>query len=756
MFSIKKNFVTKIATLIKSKYLFFFVLILFFSYSEASNTNLKIREFKFYREILFNNYSVFLNKKNNDFYLKKNNLSFKLNNKNNSKFYFYEKNENGKSHYLASMVSSVKKNQIGYFMRSHIMQFKSEICDAKSDYSKNIEKVISPDLISKIQSLEVVNLFDKETCGAMSKERFEEFKEILIDILSYKRGELKECIDSEEAQKIISEDAGLMQNATDVFGRYFSLIENMQSSGIQLKCGLSKENNNKVASFSESPLAIALNIIDNKFNLNIQNIESVLNHELMHASMPQFKNQQNSTCLDEGFVKLFEYVCKYNSKSGFKKPPHSSAVVNSCLKGQEFDIEKIDLGNDNKGVGDEASVAGAVAMSSLENREQSKQVTEQVVATMNSGSAQDFVPVPDSTVQLVATAPVMTASGKPLSAYEGDGQFHTVVADSGFMNSVRQLGDSLGSSMNNADRLLTSALGNTGMAAAATAVGSRAIASTGGAATTGSAGASASGGSTSSGAYAPMTASEIFMNRYYPDSPEVQKAMSNPKLDTMNYDQKEAYYRSLGKASSAAASAVEAAGAAKAASSGASNKVGAVSKTSPAASSGAAAGAIAVSANKNATSAPSAVAAASGARGIASVGDATPVAVSTSASTEINKEIPTAESDQPAALKPLIRNIPSSSRGPASVPAVAATNSSTRLDNVIIDRLSSSSAVNEPAYSRVMPRFSDESFQKQADAKKILILDAKTGAPLWKSSVKPERCLQNNSETKTLKAVACK
>lgn len=715
MFSIKKGTFFEFATFMLQKQVFCFLLF-FSSYGFASQTIVKVRELRNYREFQFADARIFIDKKKLDVIYTEKFGTVKIEKRLLGKSYTFRKRDEKKDHFLVASINE-KRNfkKIGYLSSDLQTQFQSEICDPKAVFNQNVERILSPELIGKIKELEISNLFDKESCGSLTSERFEEFKKVLIGTLVYKQSSLQKCLDSKAAREIFLKDSALLNNANEVFSKYLDLIENIKTSKMKLKCGMSKESENKIASFSQNPLEIAINVINEKFNLKIDNIKAAMNHELLHMGMQQFKTSKGSRCMDEGFVNLFENVCKYASDTTLAKPPASNYIVESCLKGKEPDIETLSLSKVSAQVkpGDIQVIANVISSVPLENREESKRTTEVLVAVANSGNKPVFESVPDSVVQLAANAPVMTTSGQPLSSYEGDGEFHAVVADSKFSSSVMQLGESLSSSMGNASQLLTTALGNKGLVAAAAVAGTTAVAAT------------RSGSLPNQ--YVPMTASEIFMDRYYPDSKEVQGVMNDPKLDSMSYDQKEAFYASGGKTKTKTETAV-------------SMKL--ASSNPSAFKAEAANGTPSFKATKEIQAASTN--STNGSRAIASL-PASKAVENTAGNTAAKVE---EESIRESGV----------TRG-TSVASAAQTASSvnpkTRFDSAIVQRLTAFSKVNEPAYTRVTERFNDQEFRQQLSARKIRIV-GENGKPLWVSSIQPQRCFKDNKTTKVLEVVTCK
>lgn len=714
MFSIKKDSFFDFATFMLQKHYLCFSI--FFSLNAFGvQEAFKVREFRHYREIKFAESKIFIDKKSlNVIYSKKNEI-IKIEKRLNGKSYTFQKSDSNKDHFLVMLSYENRKiKRIGYLPRDFQTQYQSEICEPKSVFSNLTERILSPDLIGKIKELKITDLFDKNSCAALTPERFEEFKKVLIGTLVYKQSSLQKCLDSKVARDIFIQDTALLNNANEVFSKYLDLIDNLQNSKMKLKCGMPKESSNKVASFSQNPLEIAINVIDEKFNLKIDNIKSVMNHELLHLGMQQFKTAKDSRCMDEGFVTLFENVCKYSFDTTLAKPGPSSQIADACLEGKEPAIQALSLSKSSEVKKGECPGCAAVALANADNQTQSKQVTEVLAPTANAASKPVFEEIPSSTIQLAATAPVMTSSGMPLSTFEGDGEFHAVIADSNFSSSVQQLGQSLASSMTNANQLLTTALGNTAKVAAVAVVGSSAVAAT-------------NGGSNSTGSsqYAPMTSSEIFMNRYYPDSKEVQTAMSNPKLDAMTYDQKESYYRSLGGKTSGQSTSVQLA-------SDAGSGRAAETKSVNAAS-----GVAYLKSDK--------------AGSVAQVATGAP-ASRTVASLPTQSEIKPSndgEGEEPA------KKAHAENTGIAAAQPAPVANSNIKLDNAILQRLTAFSKVNEPAYTRVTERFSDKTFRQQLDARKIRIV-GENNKPLWVSSIQPQRCFRDNKTTKVLEVVACK
>jgi len=702
MASTRKSIFFRFTTLILRNFSYAFLLISIFSLRVQGQ--IKAREHKYYREFTFEQGSVLVDKKSLDIFYFGKNGKIKINRMLEGKSFTFQKSEGNKSHFLISHVSNGSRlKKLGYVVRDSQTQFKSQICEPKQTIESNIKKIVSSDLVEKVKELKITDLFDKNSCSALSPERFEEFKKVLLETLNYKQADLQRCLDSEVARKIFLDDPALLDNANEVFSRYLDLIENLRTSKIKFKCGMPKGDENKIASFTQNPLEIAINVIDKKFNLGVKNIKAALNHELFHLGTEQFKTKKGSRCLDEGFVQLFENVCTYADDTTQKKPGQSSFIVESCLKDNEANVEALSLSKKKKsGEG----LPTLVAAADLENKDQNKQVTQVVVAAANSSSKSVFETIPDSTVQLAATAPVMTTSGQPLSSYQGDGEFHSVVADSDFSSSVRQLGQSMASSLTNANQLLTTALGATGKVVGVAAVGNTAIAATLG---------------SSSGQYVPLTTSEAFLGRYYSDSKEVQIAMNNPKLDTMTYEQKESYYRSLGGKTK-------------------------IQSTSDQLASNTGSGV------KTTESKVAAVAGKLKAAAQVSTGGV-PVTSRTVAS------LPAQQSEgRPSGaggVEETAEKAHAENSGATAAQTMPVANSSIKLDNAILQRLTAFSKVNEPAYTRVTERFNDKTFRQQLDARKIRIV-GENNKPLWVSSIQPQRCFRDNKTTKVLEVVACK
>ncbi len=708
MFSIKKIKNFNFATLIEPRYIVGIIVLLVSPTLMAEKSVIKVREFKYYREIKYAGQTIFLDKKSLDVILTKDRKTIKLLQNKFSKTITFSSSDKNQTHYLVANYFPKMRPKIGYYATNHMMQYQDAICIDEHAYSDSLKKIIDPTLIKKIQSLEVTNLFDKESCGGIPQDAQDELRDALIESFSAKTSDLKTCAESTEAQKIFSKDTTLKRNALEVFGKYFSLVEGLQASGIKFKCGLKNGELNKVASFSQNPLEIALNIVNKKFNLNIKNVSSTIEHELIHYGMSQFKDKPNSSCIEEGFVQLFQAVCKYIPGKEIKVPPESSKIVDQCVAKGKLDV-KIDSTTGTEFIFDGVPplTAGTIAAAALEDKTQAKETTQAIVAAVNSNTPA-FVPVPDSTIQLAASAPLTTVNGNPISSYEGDGEFHQVAEESSFSSSIQQLGQSLSKSLDNADHLITSTLGNVGLVAAAAAVGTQAGAKT---------------NSGSSLSYAPLTTTEAFANHYYSDSPNIQAAMSNPKLDTMTYDQKEAYYRSLSGGGEKNFS-VQLASDSASGASGSDVKAGVV-----------AAGSLS-GAKADSSKTQVAVGSIAGARSVASLPAQNNAAIE-------NEE---------AVKKPSEENAQSEA---SSQPPPTTVKPNIKLDNAIIQRLTAFSKVNEPAYTRVTERFNDETFRQQLDARKIRIV-GENNKPLWVSSVQPQRCFRDNKNTKVLEVVSCK
>jgi hypothetical protein len=711
MFSNKKLKILNFATLILASYLIGIAVMLVSPVAFAQKPALKIREFKYYREIKYLERTIFINKKSLEVLLIKDKKAIKLLRDKYSKTFAYSSIDKDKMHHLVASFYPKMKPKIGYFSTNHITQYQESICIDEHAYNENLKKILDPALIKKIQSLEVTNLFDRDSCGSLSKDAQDEFKDALVESLAAKTSELKACAESDEAQKIFLKDTSLKHNALEVFGKYFSLVEGLQSAGIKFKCGLKNGETNKVASFSQNPLEIALNIVDKKFNLNIKNVSSTIDHELIHYGMSQFKDKPNSACIEEGFVQLFQSVCKFKPGKGMKVPPESSKIVDQCITKGKIDI-KMDSATGAEFIFDGVPplAAGTIAAAALEDKEQAKEMTQAIVAAVNS-NAVAFEPVSDTIVQFAANAPVITATGNTISSFEGDGEFHQIIEGPSFSASVQQLGQSLSRSLDNADHLIASSLGNVGLVAAA-AVGTQAVAKT---------------AAPTTAKYAPLTLTEAFANRYYPDSPSVQAAMSNPKLDTMTYDQKESYYRSLG------GSAGEKSDTTRLAS-------GAVENSNSGDVKGSSAAAGSLKDSRSVVNSAQNLAASGGSRSVASL----PIR-------KENESVNATENEE-GAKKPQNE---SARVEQANQSAPVPINSNIKLDNAIIQRLTAFSKVNEPVYTRVTERFNDQTFRQQLDARRIRIF-GENNKPLWASSVQPQRCFRDNKTTKVLEVVACK
>jgi hypothetical protein len=734
-FSIKKKKYFRIRDFLFDCNVYFVIISIFCSISFADKSPISVREFKFYREFIKGDLNFVVNKKTQSIVAVRRNMAIKFNKQKNSKIYSFSKNLDNKSHYIYFDYKNSGKKLIGYIRSDSGINYKAEACEKKAciptvtDLKKKAEELVSDKIMEQIEKLKISNLFDKDSCSQITPSQFEEFKEVLQSALDTRRNYLFGCFNSTAAQSFFNSDEALRENSDEVLTRYLNLINAISngSSGLKLKCGLNKGDESKVASFSQDPLVISLNLINSKFNLGIENIESAINHELLHMGMQQFRKDSNIQgektfqCLDEGFVQLFENVCDYKPENKGPSPVDSSKIVGGCLAGKivHQDTQEQLLKNTNSAPPDSAFevVVSEISGQGVVAQQINSTVTNNLQNEINTNHRVAFEPVADTDTKAVATADLSTVTGQSIRHFEGDGEVHQVVADSGFTDSYNRIQTSLSNSFNNSEQLLTTALGAKGAAVATIMGGSRAIASTG-------AGTSGSAASGSSGDVGVMTATQIYATRYLPSSDGVQNIIDDPKLDSLNYADKEKYFASLGSGTPSVATASQ-------------KSLKADSQRAPQ---------VTIAAGKTGDSAQNLkTGGATGARGIASVGAAVPVAL----------EAPSVkEAGEDPALKQTKAG--SATTGTLAQPPVPA-----RLDNQIIQRLAAFSDINEPAYSRVVERFKDATFRQQLSARKIQIFN-ENGKPLWTSTTKPEKCFKDTkvvvggSVTKVLKQTSCR
>lgn len=705
-----------------------FVLFIFISLSinsYASDIVFKVRDHKFYREIMVDQKRFFINKKSLDVYFSVKEDTFNLSQSKELKNYTFEKRENERTLSIYVKEKSSGEGLVGFQNRKSSKFYQSEICTDVIEVEKKMNLIASDEFIDKIYGLEIENLFDKESCKKISRDQFEKFKEILIDVFIRKQNSLSTCMNSDPAAKIFAADPVLKKNSDETFRRYLLLVDSIASgsSNMKLKCGMEPTDRNKIASFQENPLVIAINLVNQKFNLDISETVPTLGHELMHYGMQQSQLEKKPSCLDEGFVNLLERVCTYSPGVG-EAPPHSSQVVKSCLDGKNLEIKKTQL-NANGGNTDSLELTlAAVESMPKDNQQEHEKVTNALENQLNSGQVK-FEPVSPEAVKVVATAPVLTTSGKPITA---DGKFHQVVPDSDFSSSFQKLNTAFSSNLANANFLLGSALNTAGAKfAGAVAGGNKAVASSGAVKVT-----------AVTGKYSGMVPAQVFANRYYPDSTD---SIGNPKLASMSYDQKQKYFEGLAAASSKG---TLASGGAMAGDS----RSGKPGKTSSQSGGNAGEASLAQSATSSSGSAGNMKGSNGATRQVASV-DASGGAGSKKGSSRAGSENAEEKQDHSAASESTRPSNLGSAQSASVVPPSA------KAHRDMAQRLTAFNEVKEPAYSKIANQLDNRDFLKQLDARRIRIV-GKDGKPLWFSSTRPGKCFEDDKDGKTLKQVACR
>lgn len=705
------------------KAILFTSLILFLNSANSALGPVRVREFKYYREISVGDNFYLIDKVNFDIFLQKNDSLLKINNNRLSQSTVYKKRFGEKEFNIYFIQRYGGKSRVGFYARDLTTNYKSEDCDLKG---ADPVQLITKELHNKIRKMQISTLFDEESCKKMSEPDFAKFKTAFERVLSnafVKEGDtFNQCLQSADAQKLLSEDPSLRQNINEVLGRYMDLVRLVidGKSKLKIQCGFSagnktQEAKNKVALFSENPLIIALNTLSEKFNLNMENITDVVNHELIHYGSGQFKTQKNSRCMDEGFAQLTERVCLYKIDDGQRRPPNSLSITKSCLATNTFSVDP-ETYSGTLGHNDETAdpYFSQLANLPLENRTENAAVTKNLVAAVNSGTTV-FEPLPAEMAQSLATSKVLTASGKTVSDFQGDGLFHQVVSGAEFDIAAKTASNIFDRDLINADGALNKALGNSGLLAVAAVVGQRAVASTP------VQNATLQNNIFSSGKVEPLNSTEIFANRYFPDLKENQKTKDELKLANSKDEMTNEEYKLLGKKESIqlgqateskiqqnSITTMEGTGQTKIA-----QKLSAGSNPNP--------------------KSPSSTVATAPSRGIASVG--------TAAQAVIPKE--KEEAEQPVAKS----SASAVNTGPSANPTI-------KLDNQMIQRLAAFREVKGADYSTISSRYrSDKIFRQQLSERRIGILNSK-GAPLWVSATKPSKCFKDTSTM--LEQVTCK
>ncbi len=679
----------------------FFLLCVSFERAHALKEVIQIREFKNHRQYKIGRKEFLINKKSLDIFSEHSGRILKLNHNGKFNLVSFNKTQGNKEHSIYFKVNKSGKKTIGYFGRELSKFYYGNNCSIANSCIDNANKLANSDFKKSLANLTVSKLFDTDSCKSMLPGEITKFTEILENSFQMKGGNLETCYRSSEAQAIFETDPVLKQNADEVLGRFLSLTEHISkgTSPLKIKCGMQPEDKNKIASFSENPLVIALRVSEGKFNLGTSSNE-VLNHELFHLGMPQFKvkNELKPNCLDEGFVGLLDQTCKYNSSMAVNlKPKLSSSIVEKCLLDKDSTITKIQTNSVAEKHPETLPILKELAELPQANGGEAAAISAELKAKPET----IFVPISEPEIRAIAAVPVTTISGESIAKFEGDGQFHQVVGSNEFESNVRVISDNLGKSMFNADSLITGALGSKGKAVVAAAVGLPAVSSTG------KFGADKLPGDNSE-RVGIMDSTQIFLSRYLPDSKELQK------LDSMTDIDAQKYLSALNQG--AGGSAV-------------------LTTTGSTLSSGAEKKAVSTNSLNKKIKLDDKIdfdpSAKTATRGIASIGGTTPVAVPT------DKD----ENEKPVA--PVTK-----AASPASPSAPS------RLDNPMIQRLAVLSSVNGNDYVAIATKYrSDPAFRKQLNDRSIRIENS-LGKPLWASVAQPEKCFVDTS--KNLKQVACK
>jgi hypothetical protein len=687
---------------------------------------IKVREFKTYREFKFHHSRILFNKVNKTLVYEKNKSQIVFNNQNDRVYSFSKYGKNAK-HMVFYKVDKFNKKLIGYVSKERKKYFKTsdDICS----FQEMSSKLKSSDVFDIVDQFNASALLDNQSCGQVDSEEVKELETNIKDLVDEKSSSLARCFDSAEAQKFFNQDSFLKNSASEIFFRYLGLINGISDTEkpIKIVCEeRSKSDDNVIASFDEmsNPFKISFAIKNRRFKMNLAEAGQVLNHEVFHYGAQQLPVGTDLTCLDENFAILFEKVCR-SGESNFKmeRVERSQDIFSECLKNKKWRITKNSsiIAGYEPGKGNEcleSCMFGEIANQVASARTDQQKVTESLQKVVGPLAFKD---VPNSDIEALA-ANLQSTTGQKISDLQ-DGEFHTIQATPQVRASLdrvesafSQTADSVGVALAESFRSVN--------AAAAVIVGNKAQAA--------SAPAQASAGKVN---YGPYTATEILADTYMPSS-KTDQVFSNPKLATMNYDQKEEYYRSLGAGSTSttASSARLATGSTM----GSGREAGSVSSNQGfAADEGAA-----QIQNVQGARAGSGVAVVPARNGGAGVAGALPVKNSRTPAS-----IPAAGLTAPAAA---VVEQPDSGSGKIAGGGAAASVANARLDNVALQTLTAFSSIKGSQYVNIRKNYNDPRFFQNANNRGIRIYTDK--APKWTSSAKPERCFvdDGSSLTKTV------
>ncbi len=716
---------------------FTYVILIFLTFRNlaysGTNNYLKVREFRYYREFVSNNESFIVEKKikPSAFYTKDDKI-LKINNLSNSSSYFFEKKSSNEVNYLILKIPENKKNQIGFFSRNQLKYYKDNLtCSNLPNYRSIREYLAKDDFIDKLYLIDVKKLIDQDSCGNLKPEEIVKLQKIVFKLFDIKSSSIKNCFDSKTAQDVFDKDDVYRQNAIETFGKYINLVNKISSGNnlIKIKCGLSEKDSIKLASYDEGLNEIRIAVKDNKFDFPEEGGEQILFHELMHYGSQQFNCKKNSKCLDESFAIQFENIC-----NGKKYEPSSQIFTHCETTKKAYNLLDDSLSLIEFNDGPDHAIANVAK--ALQAQSSAPAEAAAVTAALQSGPPV-FQKVDPVDLQRIAIEPLTMTNGQKLSVVEGDGQFHNVVPSPGFLESFNRTATAFSNSVDRADIALTSAMGKAGLIAAA-AIGPNAVAAVGKtnsalprspAGNVGGTLSSSSNSGRGSSDLAPLTTTEIILDRYLPNDPKVQAILNDPKLDAMSYAEKETYFRSLAIPN---------------------NKL---SKTSKSADVKSASGNISAQQRNLASTSANAVASNSTTGGGG-------LSAARNFKNENSKEIIPNEpafqksADQDSGIDQekganqdtgLSRsNIANAQSGP--VPA--------RLDNKTLQRLMAFAEIKEPEYTNIRQNYKSPEFIQLLNIRKIQIYN-QVGRPLWVSKNKPEKCFRDNENSKLLKQVPC-
>jgi hypothetical protein len=673
---------------------FFLILCLICQTGISKQLEIQIKEDTLYRTFLSDKKFLIINKINNGIYFKFDKTDLRVNQRKQSTFYTFQLNKNQKVVNIYYLTKINKKTLVGYHPReSKVYYYENSSCNINENRNAFNKLLSSAEIVEGIVSFRKISgdLISK-SCASLNEESYKKLKSLLTTVFRNKNSNLVKCVNSEKAINLFKDDPVWGEVAGEVFGRYTNLISRMTSGESPLKIVCSGEIKNKVASFNEKENEISLAMVNGKLGLENQNGPEVLFHELIHYGSQHFQCKENSSCLDEKFATNFSKICNLDDLS-VDAPLTSGQIIEECALGKVGEKRRDSFTTTDGSIADFKQVAAVASSINSGNIAQAGAVS----SVLASGAA-TIQPVNPADLAAIAGASVSLTDGRKLSAVEGDGEFHRVVADSGFTERVRNVFTSLTDSVNNTDAALDSALTTAG-AVAGVAVGAKAVASVAnGGSFNGGVASFASGGVEAS--MAPMTPVEAFVYKYLPNN----KVIEDPKLDSMNYSQKMAYFKSLVGASEKEAPAAEAAPLLGLKAAGKDSRAPAIAGVIDKTNSGASARAIA-------SLAPSS---------------------ETSSFAKSKNRAPEA-SGQLAGDELLVA---------APVAGTIAKQTSPLLDNTTLQKLSNQTVLKGSAYSYLINNITDQKLQRLLDSRGIRIFN-ESGRPYWTSKVEPQRCFRD-------------